>query len=96
VATLSSATPPKVTYKPTPVYTDEAKALHLEGKATVSVIFHANGTMEVLGLVHGLGHGLDESALQAARGVRFQPALDATGRPIDFPTQIIITFALIS
>jgi TonB family protein len=93
---LSSATPPKVTYKPTPVYTDEAKALHLEGKATVSVIFHANGSMEVVGLVHGLGHGLDESALQAARGVRFQPALDATGRPIDFPTTIIITFALIS
>jgi len=96
VPTLSSATPPKVTYKPTPVYTDEAKALHLEGKATVSVIFHANGTMEVLGLVKGLGHGLDESALQAARGVRFQPAMDSTGRPVDFPTQIIITFALIS
>lgn len=96
VQTLSSATPPKILYKPTPVYTDEAKALHLEGKATVSVIFHANGTMEVIGLVHGLGHGLDDSALQAARGVRFQPAMDAGGRPIDFPTQIIITFALIS
>jgi periplasmic protein TonB len=96
VMSTASATPPKILYKPTPVYTDEAKSLHLEGKATVSVIFHANGTMEVIGLVHGLGHGLDDSALQAAKGVRFQPALDATGRPIDFPTQIIITFALIS
>jgi protein TonB len=96
VMTTASATPPKILYKPTPVYTEEAKNLHLEGKATVSVIFHANGTMEVIGLVHGLGHGLDDSALQAAKGVRFQPALDVTGRPVDFPTQIIITFALVS
>jgi TonB family protein len=91
-ATLSAATPPKVTYKPQPVYSEEAKAMHLEGKAVVSVVFHANGAMEVVGLVRGLGHGLDESALTAARGVKFQPALDAGGRPVDFPTQIIITF----
>jgi protein TonB len=92
VASLSAATPPKVTYKPQPVYSDEAKAMHLEGKAVVSVVFRANGAMEVVGLVRGLGHGLDESALNAARGVKFQPATDAGGRPIDFPTQIIITF----
>ena len=36
--------------------------MHLEGNAVVSVVFHANGTMEVIGLVHGLGHGLDENA----------------------------------
>jgi len=90
--TLSAATPPKVTYKPIPVYSEEAKAMHLAGKATVRVVFHANGAIEVVGLVHGLGHGLDESALEAARGVRFNPALDPGGKPIDFPTDIIITF----
>lgn len=89
---LSAASPPKVTYKPQPVYSEEGKALHIAGKAVVSVVFHANGTMEVVGLVHGLGHGLDESALEAARGVRFSPALDAGGKPVDFPTNIIITF----
>ena len=89
---LSAATPPKVTYKPTPVYSDEAKAMHLAGNAVVSVVFHANGSMEVIGLVHGLGHGLDESALEAARGVRFSPALDPGGKPIDFPTNIIVKF----
>jgi protein TonB len=92
----TSATPPKILYKPQPVYSEEAKNLHLEGKAYVSVIFHANGTMEVVGLVRGLGHGLDNAALDAAKGVRFSPALDASGHPIDFPTQIVVTFALIS
>ena len=93
-ASLSAATPPKVTFKPTPAYSDDAKAHHIEGNAVVRVIFRSNGTMDVIGLVSGLGHGLDEPALQAARGVRFQPALDAAGRPIDFPTNIIVHFIL--
>jgi protein TonB len=93
-SSLSAATPPKVTYKPNPVYSEEAKANHIEGNATVSVIFRANGTMEVIGLVRGLGHGLDEPALAAARGVKFQPALDAGGHPIDFPTNIIVHFII--
>ncbi len=91
---LSAATPPKITFKPEPVYTQEARAQHIEGEAVVKVIFHANGTMDVLGLVHGLGHGLDEAALEAARGVRFHPALNAAGEPVDFPTNIIIRFTI--
>jgi protein TonB len=94
VASLSAATPPKVTYKPNPVYSEEAKQQHIEGDAVVRVVFRANGTMDVIGLVRGLGHNLDQPALDAARGVRFQPALDAGGRPIDFPTNIIVHFII--
>jgi periplasmic protein TonB len=94
VSALSAATPPKVTYKPNPVYSEDAKENHIEGNAVVSVIFRANGTMDVIGLVRGLGHGLDEPALTAARGVKFSPALDAGGRPIDFPTNIIVHFII--
>jgi TonB family protein len=91
---VSAATPPKVTFKPNPVYSEEAKEHHIQGNAVVSVVFRANGTMEVIGLVHGLGHGLDEPALEAARGVRFQPALDAAGHPTDFATNIIVHFII--
>lgn len=94
VSSLSAATPPKVTFKPNPAYSDDAKEHHIEGDAVVKVIFRANGAMDVIGLVRGLGHGLDEPALQAARGVRFQPALDAGGHPIDFPTNIIVHFII--
>lgn len=93
-SSLSAATPPRVTFKPNPVYSEDAKAHHIEGDAVVKVIFRANGAMDVIGLVRGLGHGLDEPALEAARGVRFHPALDAGGHPIDFPTNIIVHFII--
>jgi protein TonB len=93
-ASLSAATPPKITFKPNPVYTDDAKQHNIQGDAVVKVIFHANGAMEVLSLVHGLGYGLDDPALQAARAIRFRPALNAAGEPVDFPTNIIIHFVI--
>jgi TonB family protein len=91
---LSAATPPKITYKPEPVYTAEAKEHHIEGDAVVKVIFRANGSIDVLGLVRGLSYGLDDAALTSARGIRFRPALNAAAEPIDFPTQIIIHFVI--
>jgi protein TonB len=91
---LSAATPPKVTFKPTPTYSEEAKEQHIQGDAVVKVVFRADGAMDVIGLVSGLGHGLDQPALEAAKGVRFHPALDAEGRPIDFPTNIIVHFII--
>ena len=93
-ASLSAATPPKVTFKPEPVYTQEAKDHHIEGDAVVKVVFRANGSIEVVGLVRGLGYGLDEPALQVARGIRFRPALNAAAEPVDFPTNVIIHFVI--
>jgi TonB family protein len=93
-SSLSAATPPKVTFKPEPVYTADAKEHHIEGDAVVKVVFRANGTIEVLGLVRGLGYGLDEPALQVARGIRFHPALNAAAQPVDFPTNVIIHFVI--
>jgi TonB family protein len=86
--------PPVVTYVPKPVYTEEAKALHLEGDAAVKVRLMADGTVQVLGLTHGLGHGLDQSALNAARGIRFKPATDSSGNAVDFPTTVTVHFLI--
>jgi len=88
------ARPPVVTYVPKPVYSDEAKALHLEGDAMVKVRLMADGTVQVVGLTHGLGHGLDQSALNAARGIRFKPATDSSGNPVDFPTTVTVHFLI--
>jgi TonB family protein len=94
VASISAATPPKITFKPEPVYTEDAKEHHIEGDAVVKVVFRANGSIEVIGLVRGLGHGLDDPALQVARGIRFHPALNAAAEPVDFPTNVIIHFVI--
>jgi protein TonB len=88
------AHPPVITYTPKPAYTAEASSMHLEGEARVSVRLNANGSVQVLTLVHGLGHGLDQSALSAAQGIRFKPATDAAGQPVDFPTTVVIRFAI--
>jgi protein TonB len=83
---------PVVTFVPKPVYSSEARAMHLEGDAQVRINFRANGSVQVLGLTHGLGHGLDQAALTAAAGIRFKPATNAAGQPIDYPTTITVHF----
>jgi TonB family protein len=75
------------------VYSAEARRLHIEGEVLVSVMFTADGTVKVLGVVKGLGHGLDEAATDAARGVRFVPA-KRDGQRVDFPAVLHIVFAL--
>jgi TonB family protein len=57
------------------------------------VIFQANGTIKVLGVVKSLGHGLDQAAEQAATQIRFKPAL-RSGQPTDFPATLRIEFQL--
>lgn len=85
--------PLEILSKPTPVYTDEARALKLEGEVLLDVEFTAKGEIRVLRFVRGLGHGLDESAARAAQGIRFKPA-QAGGHPIDFRTTVHIVFHL--
>jgi TonB family protein len=89
---VSSA--PQVTYKPQPVYTAEARALHLEGSVSVRVRVLANGTVQVLGVSSGLGHGLDQSALNVAQGMHFKPARDARGNPVDWEGVVKVTFQM--
>ena len=86
-------TPVEVVSKPTPDYTDEARALKLEGNVLLEVEFTANGHVKVLRVVRGLGYGLDEAAIRAAEGIRFKPA-QSGGRLIDVQTTIHILFRL--
>jgi TonB family protein len=82
-------------YKPQPVYTAEAKNLHIEGTINVKIHVAANGAVTVLGISSGsLGHGLDESARQCAQGIRFKPAVDASGNPVDWDGVVSITFQI--
>src|SRR5579864_1251634 len=70
-----ATTPVEITFKPNPIYTQEARDLKLEGEVLLEVSFSANGTLHVNRVVRGLGHGLDEAAIAAANKIRFKPAL---------------------
>lgn len=85
--------PVEILTKPTPAYTDEARAQKIEGDVVLEVEFTAAGEVHVLRVVRGLGHGLDESARRAALGMRFKPAKSG-GRPVDFRTTVHIVFRL--
>ena len=79
--------------KPKPVYTDDARALHLEGDVVLDVVFEASGTVRVLGVATGLGHGLDEAAVVAAKKIQFNPA-KRDGTPIDHAAKLRVVFRL--
>ena len=88
-----ATTPVEITFKPNPIYTDEARSMRLEGEVLIEVNFSANGTLSVNRVVRGLGHGLDEAAIAAANKIRFKPAL-RTGQPIDSTAIVHVTFQL--
>jgi TonB family protein len=86
-------TPVEILFKPKPAYSAEARTLRLEGQVSLQVVFLSTGSIRVVRVVHGLGHGLDEAAQQAALQVRFKPAT-RSGVAVDTNATINITFEL--
>jgi TonB family protein len=91
--TAPSTTPVEIISKPRPLYTEEARQLKIEGEVLVSVLFQASGQAFPQGVVRGLGHGLDESALAAASRIRFKPATQ-NSHPVDSSAVVHVVFQL--
>lgn len=84
-------TPPVLLSHAEPEYTAEAKQLKIQGDVVLRVTITTDGRMVVHHVIHGLGHGLDESAMRSAPSYRFKPATQ-NGHPVDYETNIIIKF----
>src|SRR5580658_861660 len=91
--TGAATTPVEITFKPNPVYTDEARNLKIEGEVLLEMSFSANGELHVNRVVRGLGHGLDEAAVAAANKIRFKPAM-RVGVPVDSTAVVHVVFQL--
>ena len=85
--------PVSIQEKPNPVYTAEARKLHVEGEVLLQVMFTATGQVKVLRVLHGLGFGLDEAAVRAAEKIRFSPA-QREGQAVDSTATLHIVFQL--
>ena len=92
-AKAARVTPVAIESKPAPVYTEEARRLRIEGDVVLEVVFAATGQIRIVGVVKGLGHGLDEAAVAATRQIRFTPAR-RDGQFVDYPATIHVVFAL--
>jgi len=88
-------TPVEILYKPAPVYTDEARKLNLEGEVLLEVMFRADGQLTVNRVLRGLGHGLDDAAVNAAGKIKFKPA-QRNGTPVDSTAVVHVLFRLAS
>ena len=88
-----SVIPVEVLSKPTPIYSDAARRMKIEGEVVLEVEFLATGSIRIIRVVRGLGHGLDEAATAAAYEIRFKPAT-SEGRAIDSRATVQIVFRL--
>jgi len=84
----------RLTAKPKPEYTPEARQLHIEGSVIVRVRVEADGSIQILDVVSGLGHGLDESAKRAVMATKFEPATDGNGHAVASVVVVTVNFQL--
>lgn len=84
---------PKPISVPQPGYTPDALSAAVEGKVRVQLTVDETGKVIDVKLIQGLGHGLDEAALQAARNATFEPALHC-GKPTRATFGIAMRFKL--
>lgn len=87
----SGITAPVITENAKPRYTTIARTNKIQGIVTLSVIFHKDGTLEVINVVKGLGYGLDEEAIKAAKLLKFWPA-KKNGYPVSVKSNLDFSF----
>ncbi|MGB8509484.1 MAG: energy transducer TonB [Pyrinomonadaceae bacterium] len=61
--------------KPQPVFPRQARAERVQGVVRVSVVLLASGKVGEVKVIKGLPEGVSEAAIEAARKIKFTPAI---------------------
>jgi len=85
----------RVISKRAPEYTAEAREAHVSGTVTLHLTVSPQGTPSGMQVAGALGHGLDEKAIEAVKGWKFEPAL-REGQPIAEEMNVEVAFSLIA
>jgi TonB family protein len=83
----------QIIYRAQPQYTEEARANAAEGTVVLRAVFSADSQVTNVRVVSGLPYGLTERAVEAAREIRFTPAMK-DGRAVSQYIQIEYNFNL--
>ncbi|MBI4747733.1 MAG: TonB family protein [Acidobacteria bacterium] len=78
-----------------PRYTELAARHKVAGDIVLNVQFKADGTIGEIEVVKGLGYGLDDSAIQTAKRLKFQPA-ERNGQRVDSVSKVQYSFVQIN
>lgn len=76
-----------------PDYTEEARRRSVEGDVVLEIVVRRDGGVGDVKILHGLGAGLDERAVDAVRQWRFSPAR-RFGTPVDVMVEVAVEFKL--
>jgi TonB family protein len=76
----------RVIDSPAAIYADEARADKIRGEVRLRVVLASDGTVKNVFPIKSLSHGLTESAMEAARQIKFQPAIRNGGPASQFAT----------
>ena len=86
-------TAPRAIYDPDPEYSEEARQARYQGTVLLWVVVGKDGKAHEIRVLRSLGMGLDEKAVEAVRGWKFQPGAK-DGVPVDVEIGVDVTFRL--
>jgi TonB family protein len=90
----TNALQPRITFQEKARYTEEARQNGVRGTVVLSIVFGADGRLYDIQVLHGLPQGLTETAIEAAKKIRFRPAL-RNGAPVNVRMQLRYNFNLL-
>ena len=77
-----------------PEYSEEARKARHQGTVILAIDVDETGHATNIRVMHGLGLGLDEKAIQAVMRWKFRPALSGD-RPVTAPATVEVSFRLL-
>ena len=93
VEPMSPALRPTILYREKAKYTEEARQNKIQGTVVLQVVFNVNGSITDIRVIRSLPDGLTEKAIEAARKIRFNPAVK-NGSPVSVRGTLEFTFNL--
>lgn len=81
----------RITAKPEAEYTSEGIRKDISGTIVLRAVFTGTGRIVNIRVVSGLPYGLTEAAVEAARKIKFEPALK-DGKPVSMWLQLVYNF----
>jgi TonB family protein len=84
---------PRLLHSVAPNFSAEALQQKISGDVFISLVVDEHGLPTRLTVLRGLGHGLDEKALEAVSKYRFRPGV-YDGQPISVPLTVAVNFQI--
>ena len=84
---------PVLVHSAEPAFTEQARQANFQGTVSVQLIVDSQGNPQDVRVIHPLGMGLDQKAVEAVRQYKFRPAM-YQGRPVAVQMIVEVDFRL--